>query len=390
MIIDEFIGAPLASTAVDIEPGVDDRLLPGVSEARDRAKGHEQLVQRQLYFAVGAGIVGAVTTGTAAWHILARWPRVIPLGSPPACVLAIALCLCLIGGRGLWRLTRVWRRHCPSAAKRTRLHRRAGEIASESWSRAFPFVAAAGVTDRYGMPQISSRWFLAGLAAGAGFALAGVAALRVRYLLLDRGRTKARPLDPLIGDLADIVASAEALKEVWYRPDVSRFLVNRVEGLARSAEGLRTAGRAPLTELALRKAHRDDLTRLAAAVRRHKHGFAGAHSEEDHARVTEALRTGLAAMLEDDWSALLAQVPPLGPRRRWIHGWPTKNLLPAALLACGAFALPRIPPFSADKTSSLGLTITLGIYALVRIIPGQNPLIDLFDKGVDRGLGKKG
>lgn len=361
-------------------------IVSELESIKTRKTTHDQQTRRQLDLVVGVGVVGATTAAAVAYRTLSHWPADFPAGRWTDLVLAIALCACLVGGRGLWRLTGVWRGHCPPDDGAFSLPRRVVEMMELGWLRALPFPVAGAVIAFAAIPPVSSRAFLAGFAAGAGFLATGMVALRLSSLVLDRRKTALLPLDALIVDLDIIAAHARRLSERWYRPDVSRFLINRLEALARKVELLRATSRAPIGERALREVVRDDYIRLAWAIRRHKTAFANVHNEEDHVRVTASLETGLQAMLENNWTELLANVPPLTPVRRWRSSWPVRNLLPALLLSGGAVAVPSLPPFADSKSSALGVSITLGIYAVLRLIPGQKALSDLFDKGIERTM----
>jgi hypothetical protein len=197
------------------------------------------------------------------------------------------------------------------------------------------------------------------------------------------------PLDHLIPAMTQLIADMAELTPAWNRPDVSRYLIHRVEAAARRLRSQPLTARAPLPQWRLRAEARESTERLAALIRMHKSRIAGARSKTEYEQVIASLISGLAAMANDDWDAMLAHAKPISSQP-WYKRWPTRNLIPALILGIAAIALPWLPPFHGTRIATLGIRVTLGVYALLRLIPTFS-MADTVDKALSRGFeGAKG
>jgi len=191
-------------------------------------------------------------------------------------------------------------------------------------------------------------------------------------------------LDTLIVETAFIVVTMAEMAPAWRRADVSRYFIDRFEHLAVTVENLPLARRVPLLQVGLHgKVHRP-VKRLSGVIRAHKRAIAEVASREAYDRILNSLVAGFMAMVREDWSMLLANTESVN-LRRWYLGYIPKNLIPAFVLASVAIVLPWLPPFRGHMASLLGIRITLGLYAVMRLIPGVS-LTDLVDRGLSRGF----
>lgn len=291
--------------------------------------------------------------------------------------------------RGLWRGARTWRHDTPRPDRPIPIAFRAVGLAGLLALGWYGYRSLRQGAHAFTTSHARIAWeqaYFSGIAGAAAFAATFPLISRLTTLLASR-REAFRPLDPALIEFGELVRAMALLAPSWDRPYVPRYLIHRLEGLARTVLAAPIQVRIPVTEPALRERSRSDVTQLAAVIRRHKAAIAAAHGRSDYDKILTSLSAGLIALSTDDWKAILANAPEARSSRRAISGWVVRNLFPAVLLAAGAAALPWLPPFRGSASSALGVRISLAVYAALRLIPGQQPLTDLFDKGMARGFG---
>gem|GEM_PF-5033376 len=230
--------------------------------------------------------------------------------------------------------------------------------------------------------------FLEGGLLGATIGLiATLVTAGVRYALDATIARKEAPhaLDAVMIQIAYVMGALIILAPAWRRSDVARYLVERLEYAARQTGKKWSTNRTPFRDWRLRRrlilAHAE----LADLIRAHKAAIASIRSRTEFEAVINSLSCGLVAMAEEDWIKLLANATPDKVRQPWYRTYLVKNVTPATLLGLAAAALPWLPPFRGHDASILGVRVTLGVYALLRLVPGTS-LTDLVDKGMSRGF----
>lgn len=283
---------------------------------------------------------------------------------------------------GLPRLRR-WRTTPPRRHRPASIATRLSDLAFKG--EVIPFYAGTGILAAVIAltlaPGQYGRYYAMGLGGGVAaaifFGLIGIVfavIIRAGMVAADR-ESKLRPFDELLHECVPLLAQAIEFQPIWDRPDVGRFLINRFEDVARTAERIvRIERRVPLTELQLRTQVRADSLRLAAVFRLHKTAMAEARSPSEYTKILNSLASGLTAMMREDWSTLLANAPEQVRAHPALTAWASTRLAPALVLGALAAVLPEFAPF---QSSAELLRISLGLYAVVTAIPRQDSTIDL-------------
>lgn len=291
------------------------------------------------------------------------------------------------------RRRRWWRRQKPTLVGPVPLRSRAKEVA--------PFVGTTILVVPAALLTmvVSALWgyhfevepFAGALTVRVGIGFLGALTTAVMQLplkltisLVGRG-ANLMPFDEIIGDHVKLLGDMIEFSSVWVRPDVSRYLLNRFERLARRSERATWAGRrVPFDEPNLRTISRADWHVLASAYRHHRLALARVHDHAEYDRIIQSLLSGLRNMLDNDWSSMLANFSGHKERHYPLKNWLVACLMPAALLGSAALILPYLPPFKDGGASVDGLRITLVAYALIRLVPGQQSVLDLLSDTLDR------
>lgn len=286
----------------------------------------------------------------------------------------------------LARAIRSWRTTQPTLAAPARLRVRFMENPVILLA-AFPtfFLCVIGGCFALKSRHFSATSFLTGGVGTLGFAVfASTGGQIIAQLkkgaeaLLDRG-SELMPLDPAVKSWTRTAGSLIELSPAWSRRDVSRYLVDRLEAVAGRVEEAATWARrrAPVSRNSVRGASRRDYLLLAAVVREHKRALVAVRTRKDYDTVVASFTDGLLPVLRNDWPVLLANAPESIPKRRGFAHWSASCLLPGVLLAAAGVALPYLPPFHGTGAAVQGLRVTLIAYGVVKLIPGQQSVIDL-------------
>lgn len=287
----------------------------------------------------------------------------------------------------LCAVTRIgWRRRRPNLAKPVPISRRIRELiifAVPSLAMFTSSIVIFFMVFSLRHWQVSAEGAVFGLCLGL---LAFLVTFRVRFLIhvvLSRSEP-LNTLDPIMTRTAKLVIDMTNLAPAWRRADVSRYIIDRLGVIERSCSFLSVKDRAPLLAFRLQAEAQAPIDRLAGVIQMHKSAVVKVKSRADYDRILCSLTAGFIAMVREDWESLLANAESAS-NPKWYKGYLFKNIIPAAILGVFAVTLPWLPPFHSLKASTLGIRVTLGVYAVLRLIPGTS-LTDLVDKGLGRGF----
>ncbi|GAA2003718.1 hypothetical protein GCM10009838_82410 [Catenulispora subtropica] len=338
-----------------------------------RARFESRALAHLTWILVASGVLGGLATNLMPWRDVSKWVSGL--------LIVVAGRMLLVESAAAWRVERPhldapvslrvrWDellrpRLCVAVlCLLTAVRGTEWSVAHNGWRSATPsFLLGAAVSLLVGLLAVGADGFAHGLAA------------RVE---------EDRVLDVAAIELARAVADMTRLAPAWRRPDVARYLLERLERAARRVATRPSSHPVPLAQWRIRPRIQQPVDQLAAVIRAHRLPIASAPSRAGYDRVRASLVAGLIAAVHEDWGGLLAHADPV-PARPWYTGYAAKNLGPAIVLGAAAVALPWLPPFRGSPASGLGLRVTLGVYALLRLIPGTS-LVDLVDRGLTRGF----
>lgn len=358
------------------------------------ARRGEQIFLGQL---AAAAIIGMIGAGML-FYLFGMWAsdhkQLLDAATHSPDLVLEAVASAMLGGGAvgctltlvLARTIRSWRTTQPTLAAPARLRTRFIENPMLVLA-AFPtfFLCVIGGCFALSSQHFNATIFLAGGVAALGFAVFVSAEAQIvvqlkkgAEALLDRGGERM-PLDSVVKSWTRTAGSLVELSPAWSRRDVSRYLVDRLEAVAGNVEEAATWARrrAPVSGNSARGASRRDYLRLAAVVREHKRALVAVRTRRDYDAVVTSFTDGLLAVLRNDWPTLLANAPESIPKRRGFAHWSASCLLPGVLLAAAGVALPYLPPFHGTGAAVQGLRVTLIAYGVVKLIPGQQSVIDL-------------
>lgn len=281
-----------------------------------------------------------------------------------------------------WTKRHRWRTVEPAQHRPAPLVRRMTELAPVACALALcaclvPFCLV--ILNVNGSLVLPAHWWVDALD-GAALATAMITILWSPLRLAQARREDNLDLPAAAGALLPMCAAVSFMArhaDEWRKPKTIRFLSNRLETAAASLESAPWTRRAALFAPALRAANSVVLLKLATHIRDHIIKLNLAMSPEEYHAVLRDLTHGLIAMAADDWPRLREVVDHIDPVTFGWARWIRRHAIPALVLAAFAALLPLLPGLHDQNASVIGLRLTLGVAALLRLLPKNLSVTDL-------------
>lgn len=174
----------------------------------------------------------------------------------------------------------------------------------------------------------------------------------------------------------------------WRKPKTIRFLSDRLESVAFSLETAPWTRRST-RKWSLRVGCRSVPEQVAAHIRELIVELNRAMTEEEYREVLRSLTCGVAMLAADDWDRIREVVKHIGPAPSRLRRWILHNVLPALVLVAFAVTLPLLPGLHEQSASVIGLRLTLGISALVRLLPSSLSIADVVSAAMQSAVSSR-
>ena len=235
-----------------------------------------------------------------------------------------------------------------------------------------------------GRGALPAQWWLYSLD-GAGVVIALVTVAWGPLVLVQRRREDRLELDPMDVAVFPLCAAAAFMAE---RADqrrartVNSYLAHRLESVAMGLERAPWTRRASIFSPARRAAcSRDNLT-VAAYIRELIIELYAANTEEKYRKALNRLTELLVNMATADANALGEATAHIKVVPARIGTWVRRQAVPAAVLAGFALLLPLFPGLHEQTAAVLGLRLTLGVTAFLRLLPASLSVTDVVTTAV--------